>query len=110
MVGNSVARAVLRLYHLEWASKVVVKALSTGRDVKLVSDEVARETARTLNIKGGQGDVSAACFLRPAKLSKSAGMKQLTGVVVWLVQEFGRLSLEAWKRELLNEGKGDFAS
>lgn len=49
VVGNSVAQALDELYYLEKAAALQVLALSTGRPLQLVPDEVAREVCRQWN-------------------------------------------------------------
>ena len=46
VVGDSVARAFDDLYYFERACETLVLALSTGRELRVASDEVARKTAR----------------------------------------------------------------
>lgn len=46
VVGNSVAEAFDLLYYLEKASEVQVLALSTGRELSIIPDEVAAHAAR----------------------------------------------------------------
>lgn len=46
VVGHSVADALNRLYYFERAAETYIKALSTGRPLKVMSPEVAEQTAR----------------------------------------------------------------
>jgi ribulose-5-phosphate 4-epimerase/fuculose-1-phosphate aldolase len=49
VVGNSVAQAFDELYYLEKAAALQVLALSTGRDLQLVPDAVAKQVCRQWN-------------------------------------------------------------
>lgn len=46
VVGRTVAETFNRLYYFERAAEVYVKALQTGRPLRVLSDEVAEKTAR----------------------------------------------------------------
>jgi ribulose-5-phosphate 4-epimerase/fuculose-1-phosphate aldolase len=46
VVGHSVADALNRLYYFERAAETYVRALSTGRPLRVMSPEVAEQTAR----------------------------------------------------------------
>ena len=48
VIGDSVADAFNRLYYFERAAETYVKALWTGRKLKVLSDEIAEKTAREL--------------------------------------------------------------
>jgi ribulose-5-phosphate 4-epimerase/fuculose-1-phosphate aldolase len=46
VIGRSVAEAFNRLYYFERAAETVVRALQTGRPLRILPDEVAEKTAR----------------------------------------------------------------
>lgn len=56
VLGDSVADAFDRLYYFERAAETYVKALWTGRPLRVLSDEVASLTAEQLEAYPGQGD------------------------------------------------------
>jgi ribulose-5-phosphate 4-epimerase/fuculose-1-phosphate aldolase len=49
VLGNSVADAFNRLYYFERAAETYVRALQTGRRLRVLSDEIAEKTARELD-------------------------------------------------------------
>ncbi len=55
VLGDSVADAFERLYYFERAAETYVKALWTGRPLRVLSHEVASRTARQLAEYPGQG-------------------------------------------------------
>ena len=46
IIGSSVAEAFNRLYYFERAAETYIRALQTGRPLRVLSDEVAEKTAR----------------------------------------------------------------
>ncbi len=46
VIGRSVAEAFNRLYYFERAAETVIRALQTGRPLRMLPDEVAEKTAR----------------------------------------------------------------
>ena len=46
VIGRTVAEAFNRLYYFERAAETYIRALQTGRPLRLLSDEVAEKTAR----------------------------------------------------------------
>ena len=56
VLGNSVADAFNRLYYFERAAKNYILALQTGRELNVLSDEIARKTAEQLDDYGDQPD------------------------------------------------------
>ena len=52
VVGKSVAEAFDDLYYLERAAEVVVKAMSTGRPLKMIDTETCEEFQRQMAIEG----------------------------------------------------------
>jgi ribulose-5-phosphate 4-epimerase/fuculose-1-phosphate aldolase len=56
VLGDSVADAFDRLYYFERAAETYVKAMWTGRPLRVLSDEVASLTAEQLEAYPGQGD------------------------------------------------------
>ncbi|MGB1238399.1 MAG: class II aldolase/adducin family protein [Pseudomonadales bacterium] len=56
VVGESVASAFESLYYLEKACKTMVLAYSTGRELSILSDELAEETAASWDEFSGAGD------------------------------------------------------
>ncbi|MCX7888360.1 MAG: class II aldolase and adducin N-terminal domain-containing protein [Rhodobacteraceae bacterium] len=46
VIGRTVAEAFMRLYYFERAAETYVRALQTGRPLRILSDEVAEKTAR----------------------------------------------------------------
>ena len=46
VIGSSVADAFNRMYHFERAAETYIRALQTGRELRLLSDEIAEKTAR----------------------------------------------------------------
>ena len=56
VIGDTVADAFNRMYYFERAAETYIKALWTGRKVKMLSDEVAEKTAREIEEYPGQAD------------------------------------------------------
>jgi ribulose-5-phosphate 4-epimerase/fuculose-1-phosphate aldolase len=56
VVGESVAQAFNRLYYFERAAETYIKALWTGRPLRILSDEVAAKTSEELNGYGPFAD------------------------------------------------------
>ena len=56
VIGETVADAFNRLYYFERAAETYIKALWTGRKLKVLSDEVAEKTARELEDYPGQAE------------------------------------------------------
>lgn len=48
VAGNSVADAYSRLYHFERAAGTFIRALQTGRPLRVLSDEIAEKTAQEM--------------------------------------------------------------
>lgn len=55
ILGDSVADAFDRLYYFERAAETYVKALWTGRPLRILSDEIAERTASQIESYPGQG-------------------------------------------------------
>ena len=55
-IGETVADAFNRMYYFERAAETYIKALWTGRKLKVLSDEVAEKTARELEDYPGQAE------------------------------------------------------
>lgn len=53
-VGETVAQTFDRLYHFERAAATYVRALQTGKPLRILSDEVAERTARELDAYPGE--------------------------------------------------------
>jgi ribulose-5-phosphate 4-epimerase/fuculose-1-phosphate aldolase len=63
VVGRTVAEAFNRLYYFERATETYIRALQTGRPLRVLSDEVAEKTAREWEEYPGAADN----FLREIK-------------------------------------------
>lgn len=63
VVGASVADAFNRLWYFERAAETYLKALWTGRDLKLLSDDVAERTARQMEAYPGAAERFLAAIL-----------------------------------------------
>ena len=49
VVGNTVAETFNRLYYFERAAETYVKALQTGKPLRVMSDEIAEKTAQEID-------------------------------------------------------------
>ena len=56
VIGDSVADTFNRLYYFERAAETYIRALQTGRPLRVLSDELAEKTARELDDYPGQAD------------------------------------------------------
>jgi len=56
IIGDSVADTFNRLYYFERAAETYVRALQTGRPLRVLSDEIAEKTAQELEAYPEQGD------------------------------------------------------
>jgi ribulose-5-phosphate 4-epimerase/fuculose-1-phosphate aldolase len=56
VIGQTVAETFNRLYYFERAAETYIRALQTGRPLRVLSDEVARKTAEELDDYPGQAD------------------------------------------------------
>ncbi len=56
VIGKSVADAFNRLYYFERAAETYIRALQTGRPLRILSHEIAEKTARELADYPGQGE------------------------------------------------------
>ena len=56
VIGDTVADAFNRMYYFERAAETYIKALWTGRKLKVLSDGVAEKTAREIEEYPGQAD------------------------------------------------------
>ncbi len=56
VLGRSVADAFNRLYYLERAAETLITAYSTGRKLRVLSDEIAEKTAQEIEEYDGQTD------------------------------------------------------
>jgi len=56
VVGRTVAETFNRLYYFERAAETYVRALQTGRPLRVLSDDVAERTAREVEAYPGQAD------------------------------------------------------
>ena len=56
VIGDTVADAFNRMYYFERAAETYIKALWTGRKLKVLSDEIAEKTAREIEDYPGQAD------------------------------------------------------
>ena len=54
MVGASVHEAFDDLYYLERAAEVVVKAMSTGRPLKIIDTDTCEEFRRQMAVEGNE--------------------------------------------------------
>ena len=56
VIGDTVADAFNRMYYFERAAETYIKALWTGRKLKVLSDEVAEKTAHEIETYPGQAE------------------------------------------------------
>jgi len=56
VLGDSVADTFNRLYYFERAAETYIRALQTGRPLRVLSDEVAEKTAREIETYPGQAE------------------------------------------------------
>lgn len=56
VIGDTVADTFNRLYYFERAAETYIKALQTGRKLRLLSDEIAESVARDVENYPGQAD------------------------------------------------------
>lgn len=56
VIGDSVADTFNRLYYFERAAETYIRALQTGRELRILSDAVAEKTARELETYPGQAE------------------------------------------------------
>jgi len=56
VIGDTVADTFNRLYYFERAAETYIRALQTGRPLRVLSDEIAEKTAQELESYPGQGD------------------------------------------------------
>ena len=56
VIGDTVAETFDRLYYFERACETYVRALQTGRALRVLPDEIAEKTARELDSYPGQGE------------------------------------------------------
>lgn len=56
IIGDSVADTFNRLYYFERAAETYIRALQTGRELRVLSDEIAEKTARELEAYPGQAE------------------------------------------------------
>lgn len=56
VVGRTVAETFNRLYYFERAAETYVRALQTGKPLRVLSDDVAERTAREVEAYPGQAD------------------------------------------------------
>jgi ribulose-5-phosphate 4-epimerase/fuculose-1-phosphate aldolase len=56
VIGDSVADTFNRLYYFERAAETYIRALQTGRPLRVLPDEVAEKTARELEAYPGQAE------------------------------------------------------
>ncbi len=56
IIGDTVAETFNRLYYFERAAETYIRALQTGRPLRVLSDAVAEKTARELEDYPGQAD------------------------------------------------------
>jgi len=54
VLGDTVADTFNRLYYFERAAETYIRALQTGRELRILSDEVAEKTAREIDDYPGQ--------------------------------------------------------
>lgn len=54
VVGDSVADTFNRMYYFERAARAYIQALWTGRELSILSDEIAEKTAAEIESYGGQ--------------------------------------------------------
>lgn len=56
VIGDTVAETFNRLYYFERAAETYIRALQTGRPLRILSDEIAEKTARELEDYPDQAD------------------------------------------------------
>jgi ribulose-5-phosphate 4-epimerase/fuculose-1-phosphate aldolase len=56
VIGNSVAEAFNRMFYFERAAETYIKALWTGRPLRVLSDAVAAKVASEMDDYPGQAD------------------------------------------------------
>ncbi|SRR6056297_1676272 len=56
VIGDSVADTFNRLYYFERAAETYIRALQTGRELRVLPDEIAEKTARELETYPEQGE------------------------------------------------------
>ncbi|MEM9211761.1 MAG: class II aldolase/adducin family protein, partial [Pseudomonadota bacterium] len=56
VIGDSVAETFNRMYYFERACETYIRALQTGRPLRVLSDEIAEKTAMELDDYPEQGD------------------------------------------------------
>jgi ribulose-5-phosphate 4-epimerase/fuculose-1-phosphate aldolase len=56
VIGDSVADAFNRMFYFERAAETYIKALWTGRPLRVLSDEIAEKTAKELDDYPGQAE------------------------------------------------------
>jgi ribulose-5-phosphate 4-epimerase/fuculose-1-phosphate aldolase len=56
VVGESVADTFNRMYYFERAARTYIQSLWTGRELRILSDEIAEKTARETEAYGAQAD------------------------------------------------------
>ena len=56
VIGETVADTFNRLYYFERAAETYIRALQTGQELRILSDEIAEKTARELEDYPGQSD------------------------------------------------------
>lgn len=56
IIGSDVADTFNRLYYFERAAETYIRALQTGRPLRVLSDEIAEKTAQELDDYPGQSD------------------------------------------------------
>jgi len=56
VIGNSVADTFNRLYYFERAAETYIRALQTGKELRVLSDAIAEKTAAELDGYPGQAD------------------------------------------------------
>ena len=56
VIGSTVAEAFNRLYYFERACETYIKALWTGQELRVISDEIAEKTAREIEEYPGQAE------------------------------------------------------
>lgn len=56
VIGDSVGDTFNRMYYFERAAETYIKALWTGRPLRMLSDEIAEKTAHEINDYPGQAD------------------------------------------------------
>ncbi len=56
VIGDTVADTFNRLYYFERAAETYIRALQTGRPLRMIPDEIAEKTAREIESYPGQDD------------------------------------------------------